>query len=58
MCEGMLQEDIIEHIEFGISLGKFKALKCAKCGEIFFNSKTADKIQAKSKELRLFRIMT
>lgn len=54
MCEGMLQGETVEHTEFGISLGKFKASKCAKCGEIFFDSKTVDKIQAKSKELGLF----
>ena len=55
MCgKGKLEEKIIEHKEFGISLGKFKATVCTACGEAFFDSDIARKIQAKSKELGLF----
>lgn len=54
MCNGKLEEKIVEHKEFGVSLGRFKAKVCNKCGEIFFNSKTAVNIQAKSKQLGLF----
>lgn len=55
MCgNGTLKEKIVEYKEFGISLGKYKADVCAKCGEAFFDSETAKKIQAKSKELGLF----
>lgn len=54
MCNGQLEEKLVEHKEFGISFGKFKANVCSKCNEIIFDSKTADKIQEKSKELGLF----
>jgi len=54
MCGGELKEKIVEHKEFGIVLGKFKAEVCAKCGEVFYDSDVADKIQAKSRELGLF----
>jgi YgiT-type zinc finger domain-containing protein len=55
MCgNGTLKEKTVEYKEFGISLGKYKADVCAKCGEAFFDSETAKKIQAKSKELGLF----
>ena len=56
MCNGKLEDRTIDREEFGISLGKFKAKVCLKCGEIFFDSKTVDKIQLKSKELGLFGI--
>lgn len=55
MCEkGTLEEKLVEHKEFGISLGKFKANVCTSCGEAFFDSETAKKIQSKSKEHGLF----
>lgn len=54
LCNGKLNEQTVEHREFGISLGKFKALVCSECGEVFYDSITADKIQLKSKELGLF----
>lgn len=54
LCNGQLKEKIVEHKEFGLSLGKFKAKVCSKCNETYFDSETADKIQLKSKELGLF----
>src|SRR3989344_7033412 len=54
ICNGLLEEKLIEHKEFGISLGKFKAKVCSSCGEAIFDSKTVDKIQSRSKELGLF----
>ena len=55
MCgKGNLEERTIEHKEFGVSLGRFKATVCTICGEAFFDSDTAKKIQVKSKELGLF----
>lgn len=54
MCKGTLEEKTIEHKEFGVSLGKFKAQVCTSCGEAFFDSDIAKKIQTKSKELSLF----
>ncbi|MBI2141243.1 AbrB/MazE/SpoVT family DNA-binding domain-containing protein [Candidatus Woesearchaeota archaeon] len=43
-----------DYKEVGTHLGRFKAEVCTKCGEIFFDSETAAKIQARSKELGLF----
>ena len=54
ICNGILKEKTVEHEEFGISVGKYKGRECSKCGEIFFDSDTVDKIQAKSKEMGLF----
>ncbi|MEK6862348.1 MAG: AbrB/MazE/SpoVT family DNA-binding domain-containing protein [Nanoarchaeota archaeon] len=54
ICNGQLQEKVTDYQEFGITFGKFKSMACSKCGETFFDSKTADAIQRKSKELGLF----
>ena len=55
MCgKGILEEKIVEYKEFGIPLGKFTANICKNCGEAFFDSETAKKIQEKSKEMGLF----
>ncbi len=54
MCDGQLQERVVEYNEFGMPFGKFKSMACSKCGETLFDSKTADAIQRKSKELGLF----
>ncbi len=52
--KGILQEKIIEHHEFGVALGKFTALVCNQCQEVFYNTETTKKIQEKSKEMGLF----
>ena len=55
MCDkGILKEKTVDYKEFGVSLGKYRGNVCANCGEIFFDSATAKKIQARSKELGLF----
>ena len=54
LCEGPLIKKYVEHREFGILIGKFNAQVCTKCGEIYFDQQTAEKIQQKSKELGLF----
>lgn len=54
ICNGILKKRIVEHKEFGISLGRFNALVCTKCNETFFDSDVVDKIQSKSKDLGLF----
>ncbi|HLC55459.1 MAG TPA: hypothetical protein VJJ75_02905 [Candidatus Nanoarchaeia archaeon] len=54
LCNGLLEEKIIEHQELGIALGKFKAHICKECGEAYFDSETVDKIQKRSKERGLF----
>lgn len=53
-CKGETKKEEVEDKEFGISLGKFPAEVCAKCGETFFDAGTARKIQEKSKALGLF----
>src|SRR3989344_4588524 len=53
-CNGELNKEEVEHKELGVSLGKFSALKCSKCNEVFFDEFSVEKIQKKSKELGLF----
>lgn len=53
-CNSVTEEKIVDYKEVGVSLGKYKAMVCTKCGEVFFDSETAAKIQAKSKETGLF----
>ncbi len=57
LCAGILEEKNVEHKEMEISLGKFKALVCSSCNEVFYDSKIVDKIQTKSKQLGLFRLV-
>ena len=54
LCEGKTKSELVEHKEYGVSLGKYKAEVCSKCGEAYYNSEIAEKIQKKSKELGLF----
>lgn len=54
ICGGQATKKITEYKEFGVSLGKFKALVCSKCGEAYFDEKTAEQIQQKSKQMGLF----
>ena len=54
VCGGGTTRKIVEHKEFGVSLGNFKAEACKKCEEVYFDEKTAQLIQNKSKELGLF----
>ena len=54
ICKGTTSKKTVDYKEFGISLGNFRADVCNKCGEIFFDEKTADQIQQKSKQMGLF----
>ena len=54
ICGGKTARKNVEYKEFGVSLGNFNADICRKCGETFFDEKTAEKIQQKSKQLGLF----
>ncbi len=54
ICEGKTFKNIVEYKEFGISLGKFEAEVCEKCGETYFDERVVEKIQQKSKQLGLF----
>ncbi|MFH1592335.1 MAG: AbrB/MazE/SpoVT family DNA-binding domain-containing protein [Candidatus Woesearchaeota archaeon] len=53
-CNGELKKKEVEHKELGVSLGKFPALVCTKCNEVFYDEISAERIQKKSKELGLF----
>lgn len=54
LCNGRTEEKVVEHREFGILVGRFKAHICMHCQEVFFDEKTVDTIQARSKALGLF----
>jgi hypothetical protein len=54
MCGGTTERKMTEYIEQGMVLGKFTADVCIKCDEQYFDSKTVDAIQAKSKAAGLF----
>lgn len=53
-CNSETREKRVDYSEMGVNLGSFKGEVCTKCGEAFFDSETARKIQLKSKELGLF----
>ena len=54
MCGGNTVKSAVDYSEYGILFGNFKAEVCKKCGETYFDERTAEKIQNKSKELGLF----
>ena len=54
ICNGKTIRKNVDYRESGISLGNFIANVCQKCGEIYFDEKTAEKIQQKSKQMGLF----
>ncbi|MAF34762.1 hypothetical protein CMO91_02865 [Candidatus Woesearchaeota archaeon] len=54
LCGGTTKKEQVRYAEFGVPLGRFSAEVCQKCGEEFFDEKTADKIQAASKKAGLF----
>jgi len=54
LCNGELKKKEVERKELEISLGKFPALVCTKCNEVFYDEDSVEKIQKRSKELGLF----
>lgn len=54
LCGGKTARKLVEYKELGVSLGRFNADVCEKCGESYFDEQTAARIQSKSKELGLF----
>lgn len=54
LCSGELKKKEVERKELEISLGKFPALVCTKCNEVFYDEDSVEKIQKRSKELGLF----
>src|SRR3989344_5789103 len=53
-CGGEAQRDRLEVKPYGISIGSFSAYRCTKCGEEWFDEKTAEKIERRAKKLGLF----
>jgi YgiT-type zinc finger domain-containing protein len=55
MCDkGTLKRGKVEEEMFGISLGKYDAEVCNKCGESFFSQEAMQKMETKAKELRIW----
>jgi len=54
LCDGKLNEKMVNYKIYGKSIGKFPALVCNSCGEQWFNEETSKKIQEKEKKLKLF----
>ena len=53
-CGGKLVEKKADFSMFGVSLGKFQAEVCSKCGEEVFTEETSAKIDEIAKEKGLF----
>lgn len=55
MCNnGTLKKGKFEEEMFGISLGKYDAEICDKCGEAFFSTEAMEQMEAKAKELGIW----
>lgn len=54
ICNGEAIKKNVDYRESGVSLGTFSANVCQKCGETYFDEKTAERIQNKSKQMGLF----
>ena len=55
LCEkGNLERKVVPYKIYDIEIGKFPANKCSKCGEEWFDEKTALKIEKLEKEKGLF----
>lgn len=53
-CKGKLIKKQVEFAMYGISLGKFPAEVCSKCGEEVFDEKTSQEIDRIAKEKGLW----
>ncbi len=55
MCnKGALKKGKYQEEMFGISLGKYDAEICDKCGEAFFTQEAMEQMEAKAKELGIW----
>ena len=55
ICEnGNLTKKKIDYMLYGISLGKFDAEVCDKCGEVFFDENTSKKMTEVAKKRGLW----
>lgn len=56
-CGGLTEIKHVEHKEFGMFLGRFKAEVCMNCGEKYYGSKSVAAIQHQSKARGFFGII-
>ena len=55
ICErGKLENKKVDFSLYGISLGRFAAQVCSKCGEIFFSEEVSDEIDNEAKKRGLW----
>ena len=57
-CGGKIIKKKIDYSIFGVSLGKFPAEVCEKCGEICFDENTSRKMTKIAKEKGLWNLET
>ncbi len=55
-CGGKVEKKKIDFSIYGISLGKFDAEVCQKCGEEVFDEKVSEQIDKKAKDLDLWSL--
>ena len=53
-CEGRIIREKVDFSIYGVSLGRFEAEVCSKCGETLFDESTSDKIDKVAKERGLW----
>lgn len=54
LCGGKTARKEVDYGELGIPFGRFLAEVCGQCGEVYFDEKTAERIQQRSKQLGVF----
>ena len=57
-CGGKIEKKKIDYSIFGVSLGKFPAEVCTKCGEVCFDEDTSRKMTDIAKEKGLWKLET
>lgn len=59
ICEkGSLKEEKVDYKLYGVSIGKFDAEVCDKCGETFFDENTSQKMTEIAKKKGLWGLQT
>ncbi|MBI1971682.1 MAG: AbrB/MazE/SpoVT family DNA-binding domain-containing protein [Candidatus Aenigmarchaeota archaeon] len=58
VCGGEAERVKLEVKPYGVSIGYYPGYRCNKCGEEWFDEKTAEDIEQKAKKLGLFGLET
>lgn len=53
-CSGTYDQKMVDFSVYGVSLGKFKAKVCSKCGDTVFSEETSDEIDKIAKDKGLW----